>query len=647
MLQSSNEISDTKAIMQGDKSMKYATAFSFIFLFFIGLAEVASAGATHDALGSFTGAYEEEAAAPKVQTRSAQGLVTNSPEHQAQIDAQKKLRKPTIVGRLASPKRPQPARPSQQVSMQNAPISAAECSAKKGTLGPEGYGCFCFEDENSNVKRPSNFPGGVCIEKNKNVVADTVDANDPRQKCISANGSYLSADQDGNQACFCVDGGTKRTINPSAGESCEKSAATGNPQLDKCLQKWETKAEECKTSAKLAVESCNEDKSTDKGAVYVRSFAKDFLNAQLKSKAGTGSASECALGSLIGNTALTGLDSMKTTCSENFETCNKECDEVNEASKTPIIANECGQFAVTNDEQKKMANTISTIINASNFGIDECKIEAKKQKGLLEQSLDAYGKAAQAGKMCECQIAGAGANCNLIPDASKCLPGGALHGQPVCNVFPSCALGSPQYSSTACQCARDSSAAICRTPAGKPAPSNFAVDLKPSANGGVDVGGPAGGGGGDGGMNLGGNYNVNKPGSDYKDPAETAKGGKSGGNGGNSGGGGGARSGGGDDPNALAGGEDDGSAKGGLAGLFNQAKSSFSNMLGGGSKVTGKGLSPNGGGQGLRYDINKWRPRGLASAGCQGNQVRCKNEDIFSIVNRRYDVNEPTFLFGP
>ncbi len=173
------------------------------------------------------------------------------------------------------------------------------------------------------------------------------------------------------------------------------------------------------------------------------------------------------------------------------------------------------------------------------------------------------------------------------------------------------------------------------------------MDLKPGTNGGVDVGGPGGAGDDGGNMNLGGNYNVNKPGFEYKDPAETAKGGKPGGGGGNPGGGGGARGGGGgEDPNALGAGEDDGSTKG-LAGLFNQAKSSLSNLLGGGNKVTGKGLSPNGGGQGLKYDINKWRPRGLASAGCQSHQVRCKNEDIFSIVNRRYGVNEPTFLYGP
>ena len=60
MLQSSNEIADTKPIMQGDKSMKYATAFSFLFIFFIGLAlpQVATASACLKKLNGTNGCFD-------------------------------------------------------------------------------------------------------------------------------------------------------------------------------------------------------------------------------------------------------------------------------------------------------------------------------------------------------------------------------------------------------------------------------------------------------------------------------------------------------------------------------------------------------------------------------------------------------------
>lgn len=569
---------------RGYESMKYATAFSFLILFLIGLALPQTADAQKSAclkdLTGKNGCYDSAGGCKRgfEYCKTPERCSNNGGE----MDRGVCVQRGTASGK-GSPTNSE---------------SAASCAAKGGTYDPDHYGCYCSTDASGNPIRPP--AGGTCAN-----------------------------------AAVAAPAPVAATI-PS----------TGNTQLDQCLQKWDSKAQECVVSAELAVKSCDQDETSDEGMKYVKDFTKNFSSQSIAANAGKGAASQCAQASLIGNTAINGMNLFKSTCDESFSTCNKECEEVHQASRSSVIADECLQFAVTDDEKIKTANTISGIINASQKGNNKCTVEAKEERGILEQTMGSIAKSVQAAKICECQLAGAGANCDLVPNPINCAPGGPLFGQQICNIYAShdCSLGSQQYSSIPCQCARDSSASVCKTPAGKPVPSNFAVDLKPGTNGGVDVGGPGGVGDDGGNMNLGGNYNVNKPGFEYKDPAETAKGGKPGGGGGNPGGGGGARGGG--DPNALAAGEDDGSTKG-LAGLFNQAKSSLSNLLGGGNKVTGKGLSPNGGGQGLKYDINKWRPRGLASAGCQSHQVRCKNEDIFSIVNRRYDVNEPTFLYGP
>ena len=110
---------------------------------------------------------------------------------------------------------------------------------------------------------------------------------------------------------------------------------------------------------------------------------------------------------------------------------------------------------------------------------------------------------------------------------------------------------------------------------------------------------------------------------------------------GNSGGGGGSGGDGAGAPTADAGGEP---AEKNM-GLMGMVKSAVGTMFGSKPGSAANNKTPNKGLPG--YDVDKWRPRGLASTGCYVSQIRCKNEDIFSIVNKRYLNNEMSFIQNP
>ncbi len=425
-------------------------------------------------------------------------------------------------------------------------------------------------------------------------------------------------------------------------------AAVQVNDLKTCLQKWDQKANACLASAQTAKKSCDQ-KNSESGIGDVQKYTDGITNSTVNQNAGKGSVAECAKVSLFGNTAINGLNAFKEICEDDFATCSSDCSEVVSASEGPIIANECLDLAKTDEERNEVVNTIMKIISASRSGRNICMVEAKAEKDIFDQLMATIGKSTQAAKVCACNFSSNG-NCESIPNPKDCLPGAASAGSAACNVFANdnCALGSPQFSSIPCQCARDSSAAVCRTAAAVPL-SNFALDLKPSP-GGVTAGVAGVADSGSGNLNLSGGYNLNKPVPELKadDKDKTSGGGYAGGNGSASGAGGGSSAAGGSgDPAALV--DEDGSSKTGLAGLFNQVKSSFGNNKSGSNKNT-KAAGYRGGksnGSNSDYDLDKWRPRGPANANCNISQLRCKNEDIFLIMNKRYDVIGMSFILSP
>ena len=491
-------------------------------------------------------------------------------------------------------------------------------------------------------------------------------SEDIEEKCMLAGGKYYASSFASSKACYCTENGVDRAIDlGSAGNvkevcngylegdsnstSTPSTASTGNVDLDQCLEKWDALVTACKEDGEKAKVSCDEKNTDDSAVGYARKFTDGFSKGKIRQGAGTGAAAECAAASMMGNTALMGMDAFQESCSDSFETCKNSCNKVYEATQGPVIAEDCQKHARNDDETIKMTQSIRAMIDTSLQGNEICNVEVKEEKGLLDGLMSSIAESTKAAKICQCQLEGATADCQMIPSPDNCAPGGKLYGQQVCQIYAgdNCALGSPQFNSIPCQCAKDNSAAVCRTPAAKPAPSNFAVDLKPSAFGGIEVGG-VGGSGDDGlsGINLGGGYNIPKPVGEEKDIEKGTAGGRPS-NATGPGGGGGLGGGSGGDGDGALPAEDDGSVKGGLAGLFNNLKSSVGNMMGGKGNQSNKGNSSggrNGNGNNGKYDINKWLPRGLASSGCKGSQVRCQNENIFTIMHERYDIKETTLL---
>ncbi len=441
----------------------------------------------------------------------------------------------------------------------------------------------------------------------------------------------------------------------------------GDSPFEVCVRGWYQQAENCGAKADDAVSKCELENSDNPELKSAKGLARKIKGDEINKRVGSGAATECGLIAILGNTASIGLDQFKNNCEEIHAECVDSCKSIKEAIQNGAIEKECSEKMSTAGrvaEELELREHIEKIKNTYNDGDDKCSNLATKEKNSVEETLNAVANATQAAKTCQCQLAttnqqgAVGSNfdpnqcAQSVPNPADCFPGASLAGSPACNIYANddCTLGSGKFNSPVCQCALDNSLAICRTAAGKPTPSNFALDLNSTSASGFAGGGAGGDDSGDAGsMNLGGGYDIKKPNADLKN-SETvgsdtgfARGAGSGGSGMSGGSGSG-----GNENSAAAGDGEDGSNKTGFAGLFNQVKSSVGDLFG--KTKNGNSTSRNGSGkrnQNGSYDLDKWRPRGLASSGCQSSQVRCKNEDIFSIMSQRYDAKETTFIQSP
>ena len=465
--------------------------------------------------------------------------------------------------------------------------------------------------------------------------------------------------------------------NPIAAKETNVTSPTGDSPLEVCIKDFEQKAKSCTDDASEAKTKCDIKLADDDDLIAVQKMAGKISNGvtgnaiKYMADTDTGNADQCAQIALLGNTATIAMNAFKTNCDDIYSKCIDTCKTVRESIEDGSVFNKCKSTISSATEkindipaEEYLTEQIERVKNIYNDGDSIC-YEATKEYNIAKDLMNSLGKSTQAAKTCQCQLSAAGqqgatgagfdpSQCaQNVPNPADCLPGASLAGSPACNIYANddCTLGSGKYNSTPCQCARDNSASACRTVAGKPAPSNFALDLK-SNPGGVSVGAGGLDGGADmsGNLNLDGGYDIKKPAVDSKlSDVSGAGGGYSSGSGGAGGGGGGSAGGGSnEDPGALGDGED-GSGKSGLAGLFNQVKSSVGDMFGSKNK-TGKTNGSSGSdnsNRGPKYNVKDWIPRGVAGTGCQISQMRCKNEDIFSIMNHRYDNNEMTFIQSP
>ncbi len=458
--------------------------------------------------------------------------------------------------------------------------------------------------------------------------------------------------------------------NPIAANPTVVEPPKGDSPLEICIKNFDRQVTSCANDAEQANIKCDEIRSEDKEMASVRKTAGEISSGAVKSaigaRAGSGSADQCAQIAMLGNTATRAMNAFKENCDEIYSGCVESCKLVREVLDNGSAFETCKRDLSSAPKEidglsadDYLTKQIDRMKNTFNDGDSVCT-EAGKKQNLVDQLMRSLGESTRAAKTCQCQLSAStqtgngnfdpSACAQGIPSPADCFPGAALAGSPACNVYANddCTLGSGKFNSIPCQCALDNSASVCRTAAGKPAPSNFALDLNSSA-GGVSAG--AGGldssGDASGNMNLNGGYEIKKPTIDSKtSDASTAGGGYANGSGGP--GGVGSSGVGSEDPGAL-GDQEDGSSKGGLSGLFNQVKSSVGDMFGSKNKtgLAGGAKGNSSSGRGPKYNIKDWIPRGVAGTGCQASQLRCKNEDIFTIMSHRYDNNEMTFIQSP
>lgn len=514
-----------------------------------------------------------------------------------------------------------------------------------------------FKKLNVEWKPNSSGKDGDCMcGANKNKMHDcgdgipAVSGAEDAEKCRLLGGHYTPGYEEA-ATCICDADSTLRDVQSSTLQCPDTKVieaavpGTESKQITDCVSEFEGKLTECKQLADKANATCDQNNESNKNIDTAKNFVSSISKLLIQKAAGTGAQSQCAGANMLASGTFNLLNELKGSCDKELTTCKEKCSEIKEGlpayCKSKIVPDEKSPPDQTPDDKyiaeqnKKFA---SQVIETQKI----CTVQAVEKKDLLRDSLRAYDSAAKSAATCACQLSASGSDCATLPGPADCHFDPT---NPICRVVDplNCDLGTANYASQRCQCLQDSSLPFCQAPPGK-IPFAFANDLKGVSGfggGGGDVS-AGGGGGGEGGMDLGG--------LSQQDARSDSKGGPQadapgigvnpggGGGGGSSGGGGGAGEGG---AAAEAGGDP---AEKSL-GIMGMVKNAVGNMFG---SKPGSAANNKGSGKSLPgYDVDKWRPRGLASTGCNVSQIRCKNEDIFTIMNRRYLNNEMSFIQNP
>ncbi|OFZ31643.1 MAG: hypothetical protein A2622_03435 [Bdellovibrionales bacterium RIFCSPHIGHO2_01_FULL_40_29] len=436
---------------------------------------------------------------------------------------------------------------------------------------------------------------------------------------------------------------TKLPVSKDPSESSEP-----NPVLKKCIEDHEIAIKKCVDESERAKTQCSKDIAEQQDDYKDKiEFIKLFSQALVSSKAGTGSMLQCAGGSLITSAAIQLLNAAKDQCDLDMSGCETSCLE---AEKT--FSDLCLQFAEpslnseTSVDTKYIKSYEAKYKDTIEVAVNKCVLEAPEKANHLRNILMAMNDSQMAAAKCACQLSTTGPaagvpDCNSLPPVLNCIATPQIPGCIGAGNL-NCTIGSAEYDSLKCQCFREPTNSRCVT-AKKTLPANFPGTDLSRGIGAVDADGSVGGYHDDGDLNmdLGGfNQGQTTPQFDSAEINPESKGFLKGGAAGTASSGGGVSSG---DPMAEPSGASEEDK--GFLGMFNQMKSSVGNLFG----KTKKAKSSAGKiGSADLNERNKSRVlRGLAGTRCQTSQVRCKNEDIFKIVERRYDINEMSFLKNP
>lgn len=451
---------------------------------------------------------------------------------------------------------------------------------------------------------------------------------------VMANAAYRDCAQNGPEAVAEI---PKEEKAPEAKTSKDKDSASPDSDLVACIADWKKAANECKATADDAQKTCNPKSEEAQKSADINNSINILKNGYVNFKSGSGAQKECFNASLLGSSVSGLLTLQSDSCESKVDLCTSSCDaeELNKKEKacediltkiTLKYEKEPGQdeaSSPTRVNSQYYADGKNYVDEKVNEGKKICETDAKKDMSTLSSMLDSVGESMAASLKCMCQLSSSSnVNCNEIVTPQACAQNPIGVGCSTYGSIAVCTMGAVGYDAKLCNCQMNPKDAGC--PGG-------------SLSGGLVgfAGAPIkGGGAGDMGGSFAGGLKPINP-SDLAipvgdqgyvgTPLQLGPGSGSGGSPGAAGGG----------PGGGGPGGGDSSAKGdagappeekGISGLFNQAKSFVSSVLG--KKSPSNSNSKNGKNEN-GFDPNKFKPRVPASKRGYGT----KNQDIWKMSN--------------
>lgn len=502
-----------------------------------------------------------------------------------------------------------------------------------GTLPDGNGGCKC--DEEAGYK----LVGKGC-EK----------VNDEDKACVAAGG-VLKQFGGTLKKCYCEK--EQAVFDPATEPKCGEGKDPGklSDEVVKCANEKKEIFDKCIVTGKAASEKCEEFKKENKQLDSFKGIVKSVSDGFIGANQNKGAKTACVEASLIANGGYNILDMFKSECSPQIEECTKSCDE---ATKLDLVM-ACKHVAKPNisddtpsTDMKYLAEKHIEFQALLPEAVKQCKVTAPKDKNALMEALRTTDEASKAAQTCACQLSSSmagnmGGDCLQLPGPGDCATDPTIAG---CTspIFFNCNVGSPNYNSDACRCLRDPDSDKCKPVVTNAInPSNFGADIKQNTSGASTFGAASGTGKGigSGGFDLGIPKKpveiANASGVNAGGAAGVVAGGSSGGFSGGSAGGLSNR----DPADGNAAADDANSDKGGV---YGQAKSFFSSLLG--NKDKDKKDANKNANKDKKPNLDGFRPnlRGVAGT---GTGYGTKNMDIWKMVNHRYNEDHLSFLKLP
>lgn len=493
------------------------------------------------------------------------------------------------------------------------------------------------------ITAPAACSGNPNVEQGQPIAAAQIPGRTP---ATYSDGMYCRCSQSAPQALR----GTfvKVPIQENscgAGATAQTTAASANSEFNRCLTDYRNRAMTCDRQSREARNTCREkiQKAQNSPLNIAGSMVGALGQVGMAANAGSGNQQNC-FGAGVGMMGVReALRLGRESCEAEYGACEQSCaEEVYDRMLT-----ECpsklrdpstgepmtqAQLIQNNDENAQtFERTRSELQSMFTEGRRICTQDAGGASQDMNRLMSGLGNSIQQSMQCACNLSSqsnASANCNQIPNIQSCESNPNL---PNCQIYSgvdTCNPASIGYNQQMCNCVQNPTA--CTTVSGTPPPSLFGGNLNnaPAGSGPNGFAGNLTGGGGGGGR---GSYDLGgEPGGEAQVALagpQFSGGARGGGGMGFGGGGGGGGAAGGPAGEPVFKGEVQ--EKGGLAGLFNQAKTALRGALGlGGGKAgttTTANKKPT-----RKEDLTKFKPRNLASAGRNG--IGTANMDIFGMI---------------